>query len=197
MVTTMQSSPDARHLAALQRHWKLNRAFPSMAKLAGAMGLSSTSSVFAAVGRLTEAGYLERQDGRIAPTTKFFGRAILGSVRAGLPQPAVQEEAAELLTIDDYLLPHPERSSLVRVRGDSMKDAGMLDGDIAIVEHNSPYGPGDVVVAVADGGLTVKYLRRDADAWFLEAANADFEPIRPSGDLEVIGVVVGSFRRRR
>ena len=45
-------------------------------------------------------------------------------------------------------------SSLVRVKGDSMKDAGMLDGAIAIVEHNSPYGPGDVVVAVADGGLT-------------------------------------------
>lgn len=195
----MHSTPDAKHLAALQRHWKLHRSFPSMAKLATTMGLSSTSSVFAALGRLTEAGYLERADGRVAPTKKFFARPILGSVRAGLPQPAGQEEDQfEVLSIDDYLLSHPERSSLVRVKGDSMKDAGMLDGDIAIVEHNSPYGPGDVVVAVVDGGLTVKYLRRDPDGtWFLEAANPEFEPIRPSGGLEILGVVVGSFRRRR
>lgn len=73
-----------------------------------------------------------------------------------------------------------------------MKDTGMLNGDIAIVEHNSPYGPGGVVIAVVDGGLTVKYLRRDPDGTrFLEATNPEFEPIRPSGGLEILGVVVG------
>ena len=111
----MLPTPDAKLLAALQRYGKLHRSFPSMAKLATTMGLSSTSAVFAALGRLTETGYLERADG-LAPTKKFFARSILGSVRAGLPQPAPQEEdRLEVLSIDDYLLSHPERSSLSRV----------------------------------------------------------------------------------
>jgi repressor LexA len=156
------STQDAKYLAALRTYWKANRAFPSMAKLCDVLGLSSTSSVFALVSRLTEAGYLQRLDGRIAPSKKFFARPLLGPVRAGLPQPVSQEEP-ELLTLDDYLIDEPNRTSLHRVKGDSMKDAGIFEGDLLAVEHNTPTKPGDIVVAYADGELTVKILRLDAD----------------------------------
>ena len=119
---------DLAHVHALQRFWKQHRAFPAMAKLCDVVGLSSSSSVFAMVGRLTEAGFLQRLDGRIAPGKRFFARPLLGSVRAGLPQPADQAEP-EVLTLDDFLIDHPDRTTLHRVRGDSMKDANILEGD--------------------------------------------------------------------
>lgn len=189
---------DDKHLAALRTYWKRHQAFPSMAKLCEVVGLASTSSVFALVGRLVDAGFLERVEGRIAPTKRFFARPILGSVRAGQPEPESPEAPDAVLTIDDYLIDDPNRTVLCRVRGDSMKDAGLLDGDLVVVERNAPTSPGDIVVAVVDGEMTVKTLRRTrGGSWFLEAANPAYEPIHPAGSLEIVGVVTGSFRRHR
>ena len=188
---------DAAYLAKLRTYWKQHQSFPAMSKLTTVVGLSSTSSVFALVGRLTEAGYLERVDGRIAPTRRFFARPLLGRVRAGVPEPASQEQP-EVLTIDDFLIDDPNRTALVTVRGDSMKDVGLLEGDLVVVETNAATRPGDIVVAVVDGEMTVKTLRTDrAGEYFLEPANAAYQPIRPSGSLEIVGVVVGQFRRYR
>jgi SOS regulatory protein LexA len=189
---------DDKYLAALRTYWKRHQAFPSMAKLCDVVGLSSTSSVFTLIGRLVDAGFLERTEGRIAPSRRFFARPVLGNVRAGLPEPEGQEEPDSVLTIDDYLIDDPNRTILCRVRGDSMKDAGLLEGDLVVVERNSPTKQGDMVVAIVDGEMTVKTLRMTrAGAFFLEAANPAYEPIHPKGSLEILGVVVGSFRKNR
>lgn len=188
---------DEKYLARLRTYWKRHNAFPSMAKLCEVLGLASTSSVFALVARLTEAGYLERVEGRIAPTRQFFARPMLGQVRAGLPQPAGQGEP-ELITLDDYLIDDPNRTSLHRVRGESMRDAGILDGDLVVVQHNTPTKPGDIVVACVDNELTVKTLAMDrARQYYLQPANAAFEPIFPASSLEILGVVVGVVRKLR
>lgn len=188
---------DDKYLAALRTYWKAHKTFPAIAKLCEVVGLSSTSSVFALIGRLTEAGFLERKDGRIAPTRKFFARIAIGQVRAGMPQPESQD-SPELLSIDDHLIDDPNRTVLCHVRGDSMEGVGLLDGDIVIVERNAPTKPGDIVVAVVDGELTVKTLRlsRTGD-FYLEPANPAYEVIRPKGTLEIVGVVIGSFRKMR
>ena len=188
---------DERHLAALRTYWKRHQTFPSMAKLAEVTGLGHASSVFQMVGRLVDAGYLERVEGRIAPSRKFFARPVWGPVRAGVPQPQSQEPQ-DVLTLDDYLIDDPNRTGLVTVRGDSMKDAGLLDGDLVAVESNTATKPGDIVVAVVDGELTVKTLRlTPTGRYYLEAANAAYGDIHPQGSLEVIGVVVSSCRRIR
>jgi repressor LexA len=188
---------DDKYLALLRTYWKRHSAFPPMAKLCAIVGLSSTSSVFALVGRLSDAGYLERTEGRIAPTKKFFARPLLSPVRAGLAQPVSQEEP-ELVTVDDYLIDEPNRTSMHRVRGDSMRDAGLYDGDLLAVEHNTPTKPGDIVVACVDNELTVKTLCLDGQGrYFLEAANPAYAAIHPKTSLEVLGVVVGLVRRLR
>jgi len=188
---------DDKYLVLLRTYWKRHSAFPPMAKLCAIVGLSSTSSIFALVGRLVEAGYLERTEGRIAPTKRFFARPMLGPVRAGLPQPVGQDEP-ELVTVDDYLIDEPNRTSMHRVRGDSMQDAGIVDGDILAVEHNTPTKPGDIVLACVDSELTVKTLRLDTEGrWYLEPANPAFQCIRPLTSHEVLGVVVGLVRRFR
>lgn len=102
------------------------------------------------------------------------------------------------MTIDDYLIDDPNRTVLCRVRGDSMKDAGLLDGDIVTVEKNSATKAGDIVVAIVDDEYTIKTLRLNAKSkYYLEAANKAFGDIHPVGSLEIFGVVTGSFRRLR
>lgn len=188
---------DDKHLATLRDYYKRVGAFPSMPKLCDVLGLASTSSVFALIGRLSSAGYLERVDGRVVPTRRFFARPLLGAVRAGQPQPADQSEP-EVLTLDDYLIDQPNRTALHRVRGDSMTGLGILEGDLVAVEHNAPTAPGDVVLAIVDGELTVKTLRRDDEGkFFLEAANPAYEPIWPKTSLEILGAVVSVCRRMR
>jgi repressor LexA len=188
---------DDRHLNALRVYWKEHKAFPSMAKLADVLGLASSGGVFKVIGRLVEAGLLERVDGRIAPTRDFFALPVLGKVRAGLPQEMDQSPGLEMVGVEDYLIRHPERTVFCRVRGDSMKDAGMLDGDMVVVERNRPTKAGDIVVALVDNELTVKYLYplKSSGGWVLKPANPDYPDIVAQQSLEVLGVVVGVFRR--
>lgn len=189
--------PDNKHLNALRTYWKENKAFPSMAKLADVLGLASSGGVFKVIGRLVDAGYLERVEGRIAPTQDFFALPILGNVRAGLPQLEDQTSGMETVGVEDYLIRHPERTVFCRVRGDSMRDAGMLDGDMVVVERNRPTKSGDIVVALVDNEMTVKYLHPAprSDGWVLKPANPDYQDITAQASLEIIGVVVGVFRR--
>ena len=118
---------------------------------------------------------------------------MLGTVRAGLPQPA-SDEAFESLSVEELLIREPNRTAMCHVRGDSMKDAGLLDGDVVIVETNSIVEPGDIVVAAVDGQLTVKYLRKGREGYFLEPANPAYKAIHPRTSLDIVGLVTGSFR---
>jgi len=184
-----------KHLNALRVYWKEYKTFPSMARLAEVLGLASSGGVFKAIGRLVDAGYLERVDGRIAPTRDFFALPVLGRVRAGLPQVEDQSSGMEMVGVEDYLVRHPERTVFCRVRGDSMKDAGMLDGDMVVVERNRATKPGDIVVALVDNEMTVKYLYPlKAGGWVLKPANVDYPDIMAQQSLEIIGVVTGVFR---
>lgn len=188
---------DTKHLDALRVYWKENKAFPSMAKLADVLGLASSGGVFKVIGRLVDAGFLERVEGRIAPTREFFALPVLGKVRAGLPQMEDQTSGLETVGVEDYLIRHPERTVFCRVRGDSMKDAGMLDGDMVVVERNRPTKSGDIVVALVDNEMTVKHLfpAPRTGGWVLKPANPDYPDIVAQESLEIIGVVVGVFRR--
>jgi SOS regulatory protein LexA len=188
---------DDKHLNALRVYWKEHKAFPSMARLADVLGLASSGGVFKVIGRLVDAGFLERVDGRIAPTPDFFALPVLGRVRAGLPQMEDQSAGLEVVGVEDYLIRHPERTVFCRVRGDSMKDAGILEGDMVVVERNRPTKAGDIVVALVDNEVTVKYLfpKKGAAGWVLKPANPDYPDIVAHQSLEVLGVVVGMFRR--
>ena len=144
---------------------------------------------------LREEGILDvTPDKRLKPGKRFFERELAESVRAGLPE-QVPDAPAQTITIDSYLIPHPSQTSLVRVKGDSMVDAGILEGDLAVVEWRTNARPGDIVVALVDGELTLKYLARDKEGHYLRAANAAYPPIRARGELETSGVMVGLVRR--
>jgi len=186
---------DALYLANLQRYWKRHRNFPSLTKLCEVVGPSSTSSVFSLISRLCETGHLQRNEGRVAPGPRFFARPLLGTVRAGLPQPVSQEEP-EVLTLDDYLIDEPDSTAIHRVRGDSMTGVGIYEGDLVMVEQRKSAKPGSIVLAAVDGELTVKTLVLDDDGNVcLQPENPAYDLIRPRQSLEVLGVVVSVARR--
>ena len=76
-----------------------------------------------------------------------------------------------------------------------MVDAGVLSGDIAVVERKSSANVGDIVVAIIDNEFTLKYLDRDQHGYFLRPANPSFAPLRAEAGLELFGVMVGLIRK--
>lgn len=118
----------------------------------------------------------------------------LGVVRAGFPS-AAEEELADILSLDEWLVRRPEASFLLRVEGDSMVEAGILPGDVVLVERGFAPREGDIVVAQVDGDWTLKYLRRDGGGPVLEPANVRYGTVRPRRSLSVEGVVRAVVRR--
>ncbi len=188
-------SQDTDYLAKLQDYYARHRVFPPYSGIGELLGLKSKSSVAALVARLRLNGYLEAMpDRRLKPGPRFFERVLAESVRAGLPQ-AADDSVRDSLTLDEYLIEHPSRTVLVRVKGDSMQDAGIHPGDIAVVERGHQACEGDLVVAVVDDEFTLKYLAREQGVYVLRPANPAYPVIRPRGSLEIFGVVVGIIRK--
>jgi SOS-response transcriptional repressor LexA len=190
------ATQDERYLASLRAHWRRHKAFPPMAKLAEVLGLASASGVLKVVGRLVAAGFLERVDKRIAPTARFFARPV---VRSGAARQSLQEfrhGSCETMSVEDYLLEHPDRVCYYIVQGDAMRDAGLFDGDVVVLEANKLPHPGDIVVADVGGQTTVRYLGLDANgAWQLAPGLTGDGSDQPPNSVEILGVVVGAFRR--
>ena len=186
---------DARHLATLQDYYAKHRVLPSYASIGELVGLSSKASVAELVVRLKAAGFVESTpDRRLKPGRRFFERPVGASVRAGLPNPAA-DTGPDSLAIDEYLVPNPSRTLLIPVKGDSMIDAGIHPGDIVIVEKRSSANVGDIVVAIVDNEFTLKRLAREKGRAVLKPENKAYPVIRPEGELEIFGVVVGQFRK--
>ena len=99
------------------------------------------------------------------------------------------------MDFDEYLAPNKESSYLLKVKGDSMIDAGICPGDLVVVERRATYKPGQIVIASLDGEYTMKYLRRQGDHYFLEPANERFKPIYPKGNLSIEAVVTAVVRK--
>jgi repressor LexA len=189
-------SNDRSYLSLLQDYYAQHRALPSYASIGHLLGLKSKSSVAAMVARLKLGGYLDSTpDRRLAPTRRFFERPLAESpVHAGLPNP-VDDAPPDALTIDDYLIEHPSQTVLVRVKGESMQDAGILDGDLVVVEKTAAAKRGDIVIAIVDGQFTLKTLDLERGRFILKPENKAYPVIRPEGDLEIFGVMVGLVRK--
>lgn len=188
---------DGQYLAKLQDYYARHRVLPSYASIAALVGLSSKASVAEMVMRLKAHGFVESSpDRRLKPGKRFFERPVAESVRAGLPAPA-SDAAPEAVTIDEHLVPHPSRSVLVTVKGDSMIDAGIHAGDVVVVEKRVTANVGDIVVAIIDNEFTLKRLDREKGRIVLRPENKAYPIIRPKDDTEIFGVVVGLFRKYR
>jgi repressor LexA len=180
---------------------------PTVRDIGKAVGLASSSTVHAHLANLEKIGLLRRDPSKpraIELLDRAVGSAVesvRGIVRPGLPllgsvaagRPILAEE-----NIEDYVsVPEvaggEEGEYLLRVRGDSMKDAGILEGDFVVVRPQDTARDGDVVVALLGEEATVKRFFHESDHIRLQPENEAMEPIR-SKEVKVLGRVVGLLR---
>ena len=113
------------------------------------------------------------------------------AVAAGFPSPA-DDYIESRIDLNDVLIRHPSSTFFLRVSGDSMRDAGILDGDLLVVDRAIEPRAGRVVVAVLDGAFTLKYLNRHRGRWRLETAHPDYPPLELADcdDARIWGVAI-------
>lgn len=188
---------DSQYLSALQDYYAKHRVLPSYSVIGRLVGLSSKASVAEMVERLKAQRFLEStRERRLQPGQRFFERPVADHVRAGRPS-TPEDVLPDLLSIDEHLIRLPSRSVLVRVKGDSMIDAGILDGDIVVVEKRTSARDGDLVIGIVDNEFTLKRLGTERGRPVLRPENKAYPVFRPKSELEIFGVVVGLFRRYR
>lgn len=175
--------------------WQKHKRMPGYKEIMEATGLASKNSVYKLINKLVDEGVLSKdRDGRLSPGRTLSGVPLLGLVEAGFPSPA-EEELLDVMDFDEFLTPNKENSYILKVKGESMIDAGICPGDLVIVERRTAYKPGQIVIASVDGEYTMKYLRRSGEKFFLEPANRAYKPIYPKGPLSIEAVVTGVVRK--
>jgi len=178
---------------------------PTVRDIGKAVGLASSSTVHAHLSNLEKVGLLRRDPskpraielldravGAVKDVVSPTGLPLVGHVAAG--QPILAEENIEDYVSVPEIAGGAEGEYILRVRGDSMKNAGILEGDFVVVRPQDTAGDGEIVVALVGEEATVKRFFREEDHVRLQPENETLEPIR-SRDVRVLGRVVGVFRR--
>lgn len=175
---------------------------PTVRDIQNALGIKSTSTVHAYLSRLEEKGMIRKDPGKSRtlqigspsaerrPTLRV---PLLGRVRAGMPILAVENCEGY---IDCPALPRPYDSRelfALRVTGDSMMEAGILDGDILVVRQENYAENGDIVVALVEDGATVKTFYKENGHFRLQPENRTMKPILVD-EVYILGRVVANFR---
>jgi repressor LexA len=187
---------DQRHLRVLRDLYARLGCLPSYAVIAKALGFEAKNAAYKMAQRLIDSGHLSKSSGgRLAPGAEFFTLEISeDEVRAGFDADHSTTGLVQAQTLDQLLVSHPSKTVFVKVRGESMVDAGILSGDVAVVETASQAVPGDIVVAEIDGDYTIKELQVDRHGARLVPHQAGLNPRRPTRTFNVLGVVTGIIR---
>jgi repressor LexA len=175
--------------------YRRQRRMPSYAEMMPLFGFRSKNSVFKLIRKLEEENFLSKDDtGRLIPHKLYGEVKVLGQVEAGFPSPA-EEELADTMSLDEFLVKNREATYMLKVSGESMKDAGIMSGDLVLVDRSLNPAVGDIVIAEVDYKWTIKYLRKKSGRIYLEPANAKFPPIYPEEDLKIAAVVKAVIRK--
>jgi SOS regulatory protein LexA len=188
-----------------------NYRMPSFQELTNIFAVNSKDTVARIVEDLVNLEFIDKdKNGKLLPifdkfkshnykpkktlTQKIFKLKMLGLVEAGFPT-FVEASDMETITLDDWLVGDKTATFMLRVKGESMIDAGIMDGDYVIVERGREPKSGDIVLANVDSGWTLKYFKKEKNKIVLIPANKNFKPIYPKENLEIPAVVVSVVRK--
>lgn len=169
--------------------------YPTYREIMQNFGYSSVATVFQHVRKLEELGYLQHEKKArsiklLLPLPNKF--PVVGTVHAGNPVLAVEEIVGFLpFPIDNKK--HPN-AFILRVKGDSMVEAHIEDGDLVIVDPDIAVREGDICVAVIGEEATVKKLQRIDGLFYLVPANPSYKPIFVTKETQIVGKVIGLWR---
>ena len=182
----------------------INRGFPpAVREICEAVNLKSTSSVHSHLETLERNGYIRRDptkpraiemvdDNFNLTRRELVNVPVVGRVAAGEPILAV-ENVENYFPIPAEFMPNSQ-TFMLNVKGESMINAGILDGDQILVQQQSTAENGDIVVALIDDSATVKTFYKEDGYYRLQPENDTMEPIIVKDDLKILGKVIGVFR---
>ena len=174
-----------------------NRRMPSYAEIMDLVGFKSKNAVYKLVNKLVEEGVISKDSkGKLIPSEGFGDVPMLGLVEAGIPSVADSQEL-DAISLDNYLVEDKGNTFILEVKGDSMIDAHIEEGDLVIAERTENPINNDIVIAEVDGGWTMKYFKKDTvkNSIWLEPANKNYKPIHPKHSFKVAAVVKGVIRK--
>ncbi len=172
-----------------------HKRMPSYSEIMELVGYKSKNAVSKLVHKLIDAGVLDKDaQGKLIPSLAAGEVPLLGLVEAGIPDTA-DSEVLDTLSIEEYLIPKKEKTFILEVKGDSMIEAHIDEGDLIIAERSQTAKDGDIVVAEVDGGWTLKYFRKQGNKIWLQPANKNYAPIYPEYELRIAAVVTGVIRK--
>ncbi len=181
----------------LKRFVKRNGYFPSIRELKRECGLSSTNSVWKYIKTLERKGYLIKKERswEISKKHIYSKVPLYGIVPAGFPLEVFEDMGEEVELPEWFFKGDEEKVIALRVKGFSMQDAYIRDGDIAIVKLTSTANDGDLVVAmVEDGEITLKRFKKENDYFLLIPENDNFSVIKTK-NLRILGKLIGILRK--
>lgn len=179
----------------LSSFWQHHHRLPSFAELCDLFDYASKNAAAKLVAKLKEAQIVDQDDsGRLVPGKLLTGVPILGYVQAGFPTPA-EEELADTITLDQYLLRNRNSCFITEVAGDSMLDAGIQPKDMVIIDRSLTPQNNDIVLAQIDSQWTLKYFQKKGKDVYLQAANEKYPKLVPQQELMIAGVVVSCIRK--
>ena len=150
----------------IRAFYRSHKRMPSYSELMAVVGFRSKNAVYKLVQRLVQRDWLEKDaTGKLLPGRLFHDLPVLGTVAAGFPSPA-EEELTDTMSLDDFLIRNKEATYILKVNGESMIEAGILPGDMLLVERGAEPRDGDIVIAQVDREWTMKYFRKRGTACF-------------------------------
>lgn len=180
-----------------------NGSSPTLREIREFLGVASDNSVLKHLKALEKKGYIEKDDTprgiklldsiREKLQSSTISLPVLGFIPAGGPVNA-DEHIEDWVTLDSSKVKHPKESFMLKVTGQSMIDAGIFEGDLLIADAKREPKANDIVIALVDGGNTVKRLVKKEGRFFLVAENPEYSDIVPLEQLEIQGVVTGLIR---
>lgn len=168
---------------------------PGYKEIMELLGFKSKNSVHKLINWLTKAGILSKDNqGRIVPNQIYDEIPILGLVEAGLPSEADVDEL-DRVSLEDFLVDDREKTYILEVKGDSMIETHIAEGDYVLVEKTDTAKEGQIVIAEIDGGWTMKYFRKKGNKPYLEPANKKYKSIFPTENFRVAAIVKAVIRK--
>ncbi len=184
-------------ISEISRFYYQKGRMPSFSEVGEIVGFRSKNAASKLIHKLEQLKVLEKDEkGRLIPGSISYPVKVLGMVEAGFPSPA-EEELADTMSLDEFLIHNPSSTFLLKVSGDSMSEAGILPGDMVIVDRSQDPKSGDIIIAEVDGEWTMKYLKKRGNSVTLVPANPRYKTVKPKKELKIAGVVTAVIRKYR
>lgn len=182
-------------LSILKEFFHTYKRLPSYRELQSLWNLKSKNAVYKYMQFFLDELYVVKDEtGKLAPTEKLMSLYVYGTIPAGFPLPT-GSDTAEALSLDSFLIEKPNATFMLKVSGDSLKDIGIITGDLAIIEKTESAKAGQIVLACIDNEWTLKILEKKNGIPILMPANTAYPPLIPKTDLKIYGIVTGVIRK--